>query len=123
MLWGLDSYPDFVTDMLLDKGLVSEFDRLFRMSKNRKLAFGSYISAPRSTDVVNALAWHCARMRRPTATPTAASGKRDCDDMASITDCQLFFDLLAPGERSDVFSSRSKIVKEHYLNTLSISST
>ena len=28
MLWGLESYPDFVTEILLDKGLMREFDRL-----------------------------------------------------------------------------------------------
>ena len=115
MLWGLDPYPDFVTDMLLDKGLVLEFDRLFRLSKKRKLAFGSYISAPRSTDVVNAIRVAVCPHEAANCDTYCASGRRDCDDMASITDSQLFFDLLAPGERSDVFSSRSKIVKEHYL--------
>ena len=115
MLWGLEPYPDFVTAMLLDKGLVREFDRLFRMSRNKRLAFGSYISAPRSTDVVNALRVSVCPLEAANCDHCPAAGRDRCDSLAGLTDAQLFFDVLAPGERSDVFSSRSKIVKEHYL--------
>jgi len=42
------------------------------------------------------------------------AGKQDCGDLARITDSQLFISLLAPGERSALFASRSKIIKGHY---------
>jgi hypothetical protein len=115
MLWGLEPYPDFVTEELLDKGLVREFDRLLRAGQGRKLAFGSYISAPRSTDVVNALRVAVCPLEAPDCDHCPGEGKRDCDWLAGFVDSQLFYDLLVPGERSDVFSSRSKVVKDHYL--------
>ena len=114
MLWGLEPYPDFVTEELLNKGLVREFDRLLQTSKNRRLAFGSYISAPRSTDVVNALRVAACPLDAPNC-DRCPSGERDCEWLAGLADSQLFFGLLAPGERSDVFASRSKIVREYYL--------
>ena len=116
MLWGLESYPDFVTEILLDKGLVREFDRLLRIGKEKALAFGSYISAPRSTDVVNALRVAICPHEAANCDEYCKAGSRACDDMAALTDAELFSSLLSPGERSDVFCSRSKIVKEHYLD-------
>jgi len=116
MLWGLEPYPDFVTEELLDKGLVREFERLLRAGQGRKLAFGSYISAPRSTDVVNALRVAACPHEIANCDAYCGAGKRGCDSLAGMTDARLFEALLAPGERSDVFSSRSKIVAEHYLD-------
>ncbi len=116
MLWGLEPYPDFVSEELLDKGLVREFDRLLRAGRGRKLAFGSYISAPRSTDVINALRVAACPHEAANCDAYCGAGKRGCDGLNGITDAQLFEALLAPGERSDVFFSRSKIVEEHYLD-------
>jgi hypothetical protein len=114
MLWGLDPYPDFVTRLMLDDGLLREFDRLWRIGKDKRLAFGSYISAPRSADVVNALRVAICPHETANCDRHCKSGKRLCDDLAGMADSQLFGDLLMPGQRSDLFSSRSKVVTERY---------
>jgi hypothetical protein len=75
----------------------------------------SYISATRSTDVVNALRVAvCPHEAANCDTYCPPTGKRDCDALSGLVDSQLFVDLLAPGERSALFASRSKIVREHY---------
>ncbi len=114
MLWGLEPYPDFVTRMMLDEGLLRQLDRIWQAGKDKALAFGSYISAPRSTDVVNTLRVAVCPHEAANCDRYCESGKRACDSLSGIADSQLFVNLLAPGERSDLFSSRSKIVREHY---------
>ena len=80
----------------------------------KKLAVASYISFPRSTDVVNLLRVAVCPHEQVDCDKGCDSGKRDCDTMAGLVDSQLFFNLLAPGERSAVFSSQSKVSTEHY---------
>jgi hypothetical protein len=113
MLWTLEPNADFVNDILLDRGLLQQFDRIRRASANKQWAFASYISGPRSNDVNSAL--------RIAACPYAkvncdecSNSKRGCDSLAGLDDNRLFSALLAPGERSDIFISRSKVVREHY---------
>ena len=55
ILWGLVSkdYPEFVTEALLDKGFLRYLDEMRRLKI--RLGVASYISFPRSTDVVNAI--------------------------------------------------------------------
>jgi hypothetical protein len=65
--------------------------------------------------VVNALRVAACPHETANCDTYCAAGKRGCDGLAGITDAQLFEALLAPGERSDIFSSRSRIVAEHYL--------
>lgn len=114
MLWGLEPYPEYVTDIMLDKGLIIEFDRLKQAAIDKKIVFGSYISSPRSTDVVNALRIAVCPHELADCDHYCDAKTHDCSDMAGITDSQLFAELLAPGERSEIFSSRSKILKSHY---------
>jgi GNAT superfamily N-acetyltransferase len=114
MLWGLEPYPDFVTRVMLDDGLLRQMDRIWQIGRDKRLAFGSYISAPRSTDVVNALRVAVCPHDAANCDRYCESGKRPCDTLAGVGDSQLFVNLLAPGERSDLFSSRSKVVRDHY---------
>jgi GNAT superfamily N-acetyltransferase len=114
MLWGLEPYPDFVTRVLLDDGLLRQFERIRQAGKDKRLAFGSYISAPRSTDVVNALRVAVCPHESANCDRHCQSGGGACDTLAGITDSRLFVSLLAAGERSCLFSSRSKVVGEHY---------
>ena len=51
ILWGLEAYPEFVTEALLDRGFIPCLEEIRKL----KIALASYISFPRSTDVVNAL--------------------------------------------------------------------
>jgi len=114
MLWGLDPYPEYITDILLDKGLIKQFDQLKLATKDKKIVFGSYISSPRSNDVVNVLRIASCPHEAVNCDKYCNAGKQDCGDLARITDSQLFISLLAPGERSALFASRSKIIKGHY---------
>jgi hypothetical protein len=115
ILWGLEAYPDFVTDVLLHGGLLKCLDAMKKLNKDRRLALASYISFPRSTDVVNVLRVAVCPNDIPDCDKQCPPGKvRDCDVLAGVRDRDLFMNLLDGGERSALFISPSKIVKEHY---------
>jgi len=119
ILWGLSSkeYPDFVVEELLNKGFIKCLEDMLKLAKERPLALASYISFPRSTDVVNVL-----RLVLCPHDPADCDkycgeiniGKRPCDSVAGVQDRDLFDNLLGDGERSALFTSQSKIVKENY---------
>jgi GNAT superfamily N-acetyltransferase len=117
ILWGLagQTYPDFVTEALLNKGFLRCLDEMRKLGKDRRLAVASYISFPRSTDVVNALRVAlCPHEIIDTDRLCKECQTRDCDKVDGVRDRDLFADVLANGERSALFTSRSKIVKDHY---------
>ena len=133
VMWGLSgqSYTDFVRKAMLDEGLLRVFEGFKGLAEGRPLALASYISYPRSTDVVNALRvaicphkpypdcdLHCSRQRSRNTGCSACvdhpEGHRECDEVSMITDRHLFQELLSPGERSAIFTSRSSIVREKY---------
>ncbi len=114
ILWRLETerYPPFVTDALLKQGFLAALEDMRQLNAERRLAVASYISRPRSTDVVNVL--------RLLVCPHEVADcdrycpdKRDCDTLAGVLDMDLFSGLLAPGERSAVFISPSEVQK-HY---------
>jgi hypothetical protein len=118
ILWGLAGqvYQDFVISELLVNGFLKYFDKLRELSRGKQLAVASYISFPRGTDVVNllrlAICPHevvdCDRY-----CPGKFEG-RECDAVGGLLDRDLFSRLLAPGERSAIFSSRSSVVVKYY---------
>jgi hypothetical protein len=115
ILWGLEAYPEFVGDALLASGLLPCLDTMKKLNTDRRLALASYISFPRSTDVVNVLRVAVCPNDVPDCDDQCPPGKeRDCDGMAGVRDRDLFMDLLGNGERSALFISPSKVVKEHY---------
>jgi GNAT superfamily N-acetyltransferase len=117
ILWGLagQTYPDFVTEALLNKGFLSCLEEMRKLTKERRLAVASYISFPRSTDVVNALRVAlCPHGIIDTDRLCKECQSRDCDRVDGVRDRDLFADVLANGERSALFTSQSKIVRDHY---------
>jgi hypothetical protein len=117
ILWGLtgQTYPDFVTEALLNKGFLRHLEEIRRLNAERRLALASYISFPRSTDVVNAL--RVALCPHDVIDSDKLCGEcqsRECEAVAGVQDRELFSSTLAEGERSALFSSQSKIVKDHY---------
>jgi GNAT superfamily N-acetyltransferase len=119
ILWGLSSkeYPDFVVEELLDRGFIKCLDDMMALSRERQLALSSFISFPRSTDVVNVL--RLALCPHETADCDKFCGEtnignRPCDAVSGVQDRDLFDHLLGTGERSALFTSQSKIVKENY---------
>ncbi len=117
ILWGLTSkdYPEFVTEALLDKGLLSYLDDISRLTDDKRLAIASYISFPRSTDVVNALRVAvCPHHPADCDRYCPPGSARACDVVAGVQDSELFASTLEPGERSAVFIRQSSIVQKHY---------
>lgn len=115
ILWGLEAYPEFVTEVLLAQGFLHYLDDIRKLNNGKRLALASYISFPRSTDVVNALRVAICPHDPPDCDRYCPPGeKRDCDMVAGVRDRELFVNLLGQGERSDVFISQSSIVRKHY---------
>lgn len=118
ILWGLEAYPDFVTDILLHKGFLACLDQMRRLNPptaDRKLALASYISLPRSADVVNALRVAlCPQEIVDSDRYCPECQTRDCDIVAGVQDRELFWNLLEPGERSALFVSQSRVVEKQY---------
>ena len=115
ILWGLEAYPEFVTEALLDKGFLNYLDDLRKRNNERRPALTSYISYPRSTDVVNALQVAiCPNDPLDTDRHCKDCEKRECDAVAGVRDRELFLNLLDCGERSALFASQSSIVEKRY---------
>ena len=115
ILWGLEAYPEFVTEALLDKGFLHYLDEIMKLKDSKRLAIASYISFPRSTDVVNALRVALCPHELPDCDRYCPADKeRVCDAVAGVQDRDLFSNLLGQGERSALFISPSKIVEKHY---------
>lgn len=120
VLWGLagGAFPEFVKEALLGRGLLPSLDKLKQLGSGKNFALASYISFPRSTEVVNALRLSLCPYEPADCDyycPVKYSAKRrECEALAGIQDREVFDALLAPGERSAIFSSRSSIVHKHY---------
>jgi hypothetical protein len=112
ILWGLAGqvYPEFVTEALLNKGFLRYLEEVRKL----KIALASYISFPRSTDVVNALRVAICPYDPPDCDRYCPNKTKDCDKVAGVQDRELFANTLAPGERSELFISQSSIVEKHY---------
>ncbi len=119
IIWGLSTkeYPDFVIQQLFDQGYMKSLDALRELAQKRRLALASYISFPRSTDVVNAL--------RLALCPDAVADcdkrcknlpchQRPCQPVSGVQDRDIFGEMLAEGERSALFYTQSRIVSERY---------
>jgi len=114
ILWGLEAYPDFVGDVLLTGGMLACLDNLKKQNADKKLALASYISFPRSTDVVNALRVALCPREVVNTDQCKNCKTRECETVAGVRDRDVFMEILAEGERSALFISPSKIVREHY---------
>jgi hypothetical protein len=120
ILWGLAgaTHPDHVRRALLGERLLPALERLRAEAARRPLAVVSHVSAPRSTDVVNAARLapglcphtpancdaHCGALAR---------GQRGCDGVGALTDAGLFARTLAPGERSPLYASASSVMADY----------
>lgn len=113
ILWGLEAYPEFVTDALLNRGFLAHLDTIREISRRQPLALASYISLPRSTDVVNALRVAVCP-HEPADCDHCGQTPVKCVMMAGLQDQELFAYLLSSGERSAVFVSRSSIIPKYY---------
>jgi hypothetical protein len=120
IMWGLagQTYLDYVKKELLENGFLQALNRIKEISKKKRLALASYISFPRSTEVVNALRVAICPNDPPdcdrNCPRSAPSSKRECEAVAGVQDSSIFSRILEPGERSATFISRSSVVQKHY---------
>jgi hypothetical protein len=116
VMWSLSpTTEDFIAEELLHKGFLRYLDDIRKLEATRKLAFASYTSLPRSSEVSNMLRiiacpHEVADCEKYCLTVDASP----CDIISGIQDRTLFSAVLQAGERSDLFISPSQIVKKHY---------
>ena len=116
ILWNLEAYPDFVSDILLEKGFLTYLEQIRQLNGEREIPVASYISYPRSSDVVNALRVALCSQEMVDSDKCFECKTRECDFVAGVRDRELFTALLTPGERSALFVSPSKIQKRYGQN-------
>jgi hypothetical protein len=113
VLYGMQNYPDYVVEALLNKGFIPALDELQKLSLSRNLSLASYISLPRSDDVVNALRVAICPQEPVDCDKFCQAGDSACDVISGINDRMLFGELLGIGERSALFINPSNIMKRY----------
>ena len=129
ILWPLETdRPDY------RKSVLFSFQAHLDSARAARVPIAGYISTPMSKDVVNSLRISvcpyeladCDRHCPTSSLPGPHYEAPPCSGTERVTDANLFACLLQPGERSAVFWSGSKILKEYeprhrtgffYLNT------
>lgn len=115
IMWGLEAFPDFITDVFLFKGFLAHLETIRKLNPARTIAVASYISLPRSNDVVNALRLSlCPLETVNTDRFCQDCATKECESVDGILDRDLFSNTLEPGERSSLFTTQSSVVKNHY---------
>jgi len=125
ILWALGGgappggrYPDYVRNYLLDRGFLEALFDIYQFAQEHRVAIASYISLPNSSEVANLIRLalcdydpigNCSRF-----CSSIPAGQRHCDAANEITDRDLFGQLLQPGSRSALYSSRSPVVRDYY---------
>ena len=110
ILWGIIGleYIEFVQELLAD-GFLKALDKM----KKHRLPLASYISYPRSTDVANILRVAICPFETANC-DVKCSNDTKCSALDGINDRDLFTDTLVVGQRSAIFRSQSRIIKDHY---------
>ena len=113
VLYGMQNYPEYVVEELLNKGFIPALDGLRKLSSKRNLTLASYISLPRSDDVVNAVRVAICPQEPVDCDRFCQAGDSACDVVSGINDRMLFGELLGVGERSALFINPSTILKRY----------
>ncbi len=121
--WNLMSkdIPEFVVNEFLEKGFLKCFDDIRKLNESKNIALASYISFPRSSDVVGTIriaicpyeTVNCDRCRRE-----HPNGDYPCNAVDGIQDKDLFLTLLDNNERSAVYISRSSIQERYGIHRI-----
>ncbi len=114
VMYGMQNYPEFVVEALIDRGLIKGLDELKKISESRHLSVASYISLPQSDDVINALRIAVCPQNIVDCERYCQAGTAPCDVISDISDRMLFGSFLGPDERSAVFINPSLIVEKRY---------
>jgi hypothetical protein len=114
ILFGLENYPRFVSDELLENGFLKHLDRIKDLNAERRLVLASYISFPQSAHVLNALKVALCPYEKADCERYCSEKAGDCESISGLQDKDLFFRTLAYGERSARFINPSVIVEKYY---------
>jgi hypothetical protein len=118
VLWGTgdQNTSDFINQELVANGFLKCLDTIHELSRDRELSFASYISFPRSTDVINALRLAACPYEQVNCDSYCGGNveNRACDIVEGLLDRDLFRSLLNNKERSALFTNRSSVVKNYY---------
>ncbi len=114
VLFGMQNFPEFVAEELVDKGFLTALNTLQQLSFSRRLCLASYISFPGSDQVVNALKVAICPQQQVDCDESCQNGEPACDVLSGINDRMLFSEWLKVGERSAVFVNPSQIVEKRY---------
>lgn len=109
-------YPDFVRDILLTRYLAA-FDEIKAIAQKMPLALASYVSMPRSVELINVLRLKACTFQKADCSVNCKDkrpGQRPCDSVDGLLDRSVMQDWLELGQRSDVFKSTSRIVTDYY---------
>ena len=112
-MWSLEPYPDYVGEALLEHGYLACLEELKKAAADRPLALASYISYPRSTDVVNALRVAVCPREVVDSDRCRDCTTRECDGLKGVRDRDIFASWLQPGQRSALFLSSSRILERY----------
>lgn len=118
VLWNLagKDTPDFIRERLITETFLPILDHLKELNKERKIAVASYISLPRSTEVVNILRLLLCPHSAVNCDLNCRNLERvriPCSPLDGIEDGEIFGSILKPGERSGLFLSRSSIMEKY----------
>lgn len=118
IMFGMHRHPDFVVRHLVDEGFVEILDEIRQMASERMVVIASYISLPRSMEVVNALRVGVCPYPVPNCDRECGTERREdrpCEkEVGGILDRELLENMLGMNERSGVFDSNADIVRNHY---------
>jgi hypothetical protein len=115
ILWYLGPKPETVVSLNqtdLKRQTLSSFLNLFDTAERLGFPVIGYISAPRSTDLVNSLKVSLCPLERVDCDkcPFSSEQAKPCAKVEGLNDTYLFAQILKPGERSILFESSSKIL-------------
>ncbi|MEJ2047493.1 MAG: DNA double-strand break repair nuclease NurA, partial [Dehalococcoidia bacterium] len=121
LMWSLTGreYPDYLLKMALDDGILKYFEKVRQANDfSTRVLLASYISLPRSTDVINTLRLVICphSMADCDKYCSTSSAERPCDVLSGLRDRDLFWQHLDRFQRSDIFASQSRISKSRYGN-------
>ncbi len=118
IMFGMHRHPDFVVRHLVDEGFVEILDEIRQIALERAVAIASYISLPRSVEVVNALRVSVCPYSVPNCDRECGTERREqrhCErEVGGVLDRELMENMLGLGQRSGVFESNAAIVRDHY---------
>ncbi len=113
ILWSIEPFPEFVSQALLQRGFLADLERIRALNADRALSIASYISYPRSTDVLNLLKITVCPQSAPNCDNCLQGATKPCDLLAAVRDRDIFAAMLQEGERSALFVSASQVQKRY----------